>query len=81
MCWRLTHNGYCEDFGTELVNEPSNSGQCYECDAQVCKNCLMSYHNDECQEFDAKVSNDGRDGEDGLVSEGINTYSTEGELT
>jgi hypothetical protein len=41
----------------------------------------MSYHNDECEEFDAKVSRDGGAGEDGLASEGIDTYSTEGELT
>jgi len=76
----LTHHCYCEDCGTELVNQRSNWGECYECDAEACKSCLMAYHNDECQEFDVNVSRHGRDGEDGLVSEGIDTYSTEGEL-
>ncbi len=74
--------GHCEDCGTELINEPtSNCGQCYECDAQVCINCLTNYHNDECLECDVKVSKDDRDGEDTLVSEGIDTYFAEGELT
>ena len=73
--------GYCEDCGTELVNEPTtNWGRCYECDAQVCKSCLESYHNDECGEFDVNVSKDDRDSEDMLVSEGIDTHFTESEL-
>src|SRR5208282_2089212 len=73
--------GYCEDCGTELVNEPiTNWGQCYECDAQVCKSCLASFHNDECEEFDVNVSKDDRDSEDALVSEGIDTHFTESEL-
>ena len=45
--------GRCEECGKELVDKPTrNWGICEECDAKVCNNCLVSFHNDECDEED-----------------------------